>query len=85
MVTEGHIGWADIIFCMEKSHASQLRAKFTDALEAKQLICLHIPDDYEFMQPELVDELTAKLSPYLAPNESELTPKPGPSCDDAGA
>ena len=85
VVTEGHLGWADIIFCMEKSHASQLRAKFTEALEGKRLICLRIPDDYEFMQPELVDELIAKVSPYLPSNESAFPLKPGLSCDDAGA
>ena len=27
VVTEGHLGWADIIFCMEKSHANRLHRK----------------------------------------------------------
>jgi predicted protein tyrosine phosphatase len=61
VVTEGHLGWADTIFCMEKSHLNRLRRKFPEALQGKRVVCLHIVDDYEFMQPDLLDELRAKL------------------------
>lgn len=66
VVTEGHIGWADLIFCMEKSHVDRLRRKFPEVLEAKRVVCLHIPDVYQFMQPELLDELRTKLEPYVS-------------------
>ena len=65
VVTEGHLGWADIVFVMEKSHLNRLRRKFPEALADKQVVTLHIPDDYEFMQPELIDELRAKVARYL--------------------
>ena len=65
VVTEGHIGWADMVFCMEKSHVNRLRRKFPEALEGKEVICLHIPDEYEYMQPELIDELRGRLGLYL--------------------
>jgi predicted protein tyrosine phosphatase len=61
VVTAGHLGWADIIFCMEKAHLSRLRRKFPEALRGKRVVCMHIPDDYEFMHPDLLDELRAKL------------------------
>lgn len=64
VVTEGHVGWADIVFVMEKSHLAKLRARFPEALESKRVIVLHIPDDYEFMQPELLDELRARLAEH---------------------
>lgn len=64
-VTAGLIGWADLIFLMEKSHLSQLRHKFPDALEGKEVIVLGIPDDFEFMEPALIDELIARLSSYV--------------------
>ena len=71
VVTEGHIGWADLIFCMEKSHLNRLRRKFAEAMEGKRVITLHIPDDYEFMQPDLIDEFRAKLAPYvMLPDET---------------
>ena len=65
VVTEGHIGWADLIFCMEKSHVARLRERFSEALQDKPIICLHIPDDYGFMDPELIEELRAKLEPHI--------------------
>ena len=65
VVTEGHLGWADLIFCMEKSHLSQLRRKFPDALAGKNVVCLHIADDYTFLQPELLDELHVALAPHV--------------------
>ena len=65
VVTEGHLGWADIIFVMEKSHLAKLRERFPAVLDGKRVIALHIPDDYEFMQPELLDELEAKLAQHL--------------------
>jgi predicted protein tyrosine phosphatase len=64
-VNEGHIGWADIIFVMEKKHARMLREKFGEALDRKRVICLNIPDDYRYMEPALIDELKAKLNEYI--------------------
>jgi predicted protein tyrosine phosphatase len=65
VITEGHIGWADFVFVMEKSHLERIRRKFPEALRDKRVITLHIPDDYGFMQPELLDELRCKLGPYV--------------------
>ena len=65
VITEGHIGWADIVFVMEKSHLAKLRARFPEGLNGKRVITLHIPDEYEFMQPELLDELHARIAPHI--------------------
>ena len=71
VITEGHIGWADLIFVMERSHLNRIRRKFPEALLGKRVITLHIPDEYDFMQPELLDELRGKLGPYiLLPDET---------------
>jgi predicted protein tyrosine phosphatase len=64
-VNEGHIGWADMIFVMEKKHAQLLAQKFGEALAGKRVICLRIPDAYRYMEPALVEELKARLSPYV--------------------
>jgi predicted protein tyrosine phosphatase len=64
-VNAGHLSWADIIFVMEKKHLRRLQDKFPKAIARKKIICLHITDDYEFMQPELVDLLEAGVSPHL--------------------
>ena len=65
VITEGHIGWADIIFVMEKSHLNRLWLRFPETLAGKRVVALHIRDDYEFMHPDLLDELHAKLAPFI--------------------
>lgn len=53
-VTAGHLGWADVIVVMEKRHKERLRQKYPAALAGKACVCLFIPDDFEFMDAELV-------------------------------
>ena len=62
-VTAGHLNWADLIFVMEKKHLRRLQDKFPEDIAGKKMICLHIADDYEYMQPELVDILEASTKP----------------------
>jgi predicted protein tyrosine phosphatase len=60
------IEWANIIFVMEKAHRNKLSSKFKAHLNGKRIICLDIPDEYEYMQPELVKLLQAKVGKFLA-------------------
>lgn len=64
-VTGGHIGWANIIFVMEKKHLRRIRKKYGDQLYDKKGICLDIPDDYGFMNEELIKLLKARVSEYM--------------------
>ncbi|MEO8021334.1 low molecular weight protein tyrosine phosphatase family protein [Polaromonas sp.] len=57
--------WADVIFVMERSHRSKLGQKFKQQLKGKKLVCLDIPDNYAFMQPELVALLGKRVAPHL--------------------
>lgn len=71
-VTAGHVGWADLVFVMEKKHKRRLEAQIADILASKKLVCLNIPDDYAFMDSALIDLLKATLSPYLEiPTDAE--------------
>ena len=60
-VTAGHLGWADVIVCMEKRHKERLHQKYPDALADKTCLCLFIPDDYEYMAPELIEVLRERM------------------------
>ncbi|MEA2584134.1 MAG: hypothetical protein QOF33_2219 [Thermomicrobiales bacterium] len=64
-VTAGHIGWADVVFVMEKRHRDLLRSRFPEALSNKRVVCLFVPDDYAFMADDLIDLLLARLAPHL--------------------
>jgi predicted protein tyrosine phosphatase len=57
--------WADVIFVMERTHRHKLAKKFRAHLDAKRIICLDIPDEFEFMDPELVRLLEAKVGPFF--------------------
>lgn len=64
-LTAGHLGWADMIFCMEKKHAVRVNERFAAELADKPLVILRIPDDYRFMDAALVDLLQSELSAHL--------------------
>lgn len=64
-LTAGLLGWADMIFCMEKKHASAVRERFPAELGDKPLIVLRIPDDYQFMDPDLVALLQTELAAHV--------------------
>jgi predicted protein tyrosine phosphatase len=59
------VRWADVIVVMEKTHRAKLRKRFREALNGKRVICLDIPDDYEFMEPALVELLEARMARHL--------------------
>lgn len=67
-VSSADIHWADIIFVMEKKHKNRLIAEFTRMLDHKTIHILDIPDDYQYMDPELISELEARVDPYLQDN-----------------
>ena len=58
--------WAELIFVMEKAHRTKLGKKFRAHLSGKRIVCLDIPDEYDFMDPKLVALLEAKVPRYLA-------------------
>ncbi|MFB9329303.1 low molecular weight protein tyrosine phosphatase family protein [Paenibacillus aurantiacus] len=64
-VTEGHIGWADEIFAMEKKHVRRLKEKFGPLLDGKTVRMLDIPDDYRYMDEELVELLKNRMSEFI--------------------
>jgi predicted protein tyrosine phosphatase len=59
------LGWADVIFVMEKAHREKLNRKFKRHLNGQRVIVLGIPDDYEYMDPVLMELLKAKVTPFL--------------------
>lgn len=59
------LAWSDVIFVMEKAHRNKLSKKFRPHLAGKRVICLDIPDDYDYMDPALVRLLRAKVPRFL--------------------
>ncbi|MBF0121645.1 MAG: phosphotyrosine protein phosphatase [Desulfobacterales bacterium] len=59
------IEWADCVLVMEKKHKNKLIKRFKSAFKTKKLVVLDIPDKYEYMEPELISILKAKMDRYI--------------------
>ena len=59
------VKWADIILVMEKKHKNRVIAKFTRLVEHKPIHILDIPDDYKFMDIELISHLEDATESFL--------------------
>ena len=59
------VKWADIILVMEKKHKNRIIAKFTRLVEHKPIHILDIPDDYKFMDIELISHLEDATESFL--------------------
>ena len=64
-VTPGVLGWADIIFCMEKKHMRRIKEKYSDIIHDKRIVCLNIPDEYAYMDEDLCELLESLVPEYL--------------------
>jgi len=57
--------WAQVIVVMEKVHRAKVSKRFRRHLAGKRIVCLDIPDNYHFMQPELIGLLESRASRFL--------------------
>jgi predicted protein tyrosine phosphatase len=64
-VSSDLIDWADEIYVMENYHRNKLNDRFGKQLQQKKLVVLGIPDNYEYMDPALVELLKHKVEPFL--------------------
>jgi protein-tyrosine phosphatase len=64
-LTAKHIAWADIIFAMEKRHKQRMMQNFACETEGKQIVVLNIPDEYQYMDKELIESIKLAVRPYL--------------------
>jgi predicted protein tyrosine phosphatase len=59
------LDWADVVFVMEKRHHKKLQERFSRSLREKRVVCLGIPDDFAYMDSELVSILREKVPRLL--------------------
>jgi len=67
-VTPELLQWAELIFVMEKTHRSKLTSRFGASLKRQRIVCLDIPDEYDYMDAALVKLLQARVPKYLPRN-----------------
>lgn len=64
-VSADDLAWADVVFVMEEKHKSRLLAGYRRLLENKPLHVLDIPDEYRYMDAELVELLQQSIGALL--------------------
>ncbi len=64
-VSAADLAWADVILVMEEKHKDRLKAGFGRVLSNKSIFVLDIPDEYRFMDPELVEQLQSSVGSIL--------------------
>jgi predicted protein tyrosine phosphatase len=61
VLTAELLDWADAVIVMEKGHRNFVRKNFPSVYQQKRIVCLYIPDEYDFMQPALQYLLREKV------------------------
>jgi len=63
-VNEKDLQWSDIILVMENEHQKKLKSLFRN-FGFPKIVTLQIPDDYEYMDEELIEILTKKIEEII--------------------
>ena len=64
-IRSSDIGWADVILVMEDKHRQRILAHFPGESKFKPVHVLDIPDDYQFMDTELVELIKSATEPII--------------------
>lgn len=70
-LTAADVVWADVIFVMESTHERRLLERFRDDVADRPVHVLDIPDDYQFMDPELIELIESGVYAVLGRHEAE--------------
>jgi predicted protein tyrosine phosphatase len=64
-VGSGDLAWADLVLVMEDKHKQRLVSGFPSETRFMEIRILDIPDDYTFMDPELIEVIHTAVEPIL--------------------
>ncbi len=64
-ISSEDVEWAKYIFVMEQTHKKKLNQRFRKHIKNQSIICLGIPDDYKYMDEELIRILKKKVPPFI--------------------
>ena len=68
-ITIKDVQWADMIFVMEKKHKKRVVAEFERMIDQKPIHVLDIPDEYKYMDEELVELVNLGVASILRLSE----------------
>lgn len=64
-VSRRDIEWADLVLVMENAHKKRIQAEFRNMPTLPRIEVLNIPDEYQYMDEELVELIHSGTEYYL--------------------
>ncbi len=64
-LTEANIEWADLILVMEKKYKERIMEIFKKRNNLPRIKSLEIPDEYDYMNEELIQMIKSSTEPHL--------------------
>jgi predicted protein tyrosine phosphatase len=61
VLTPALLAWADAVVVMEKAHRQHIRKHFPAVYAHKRIVCLYLPDEYDYMEPALIAALRERV------------------------
>lgn len=71
-VSEKLLRWADLVLVMEHEHKRRLEEMFPEVARGVRVEVLDIPDDYPYMDAELMRVIRERVEPLLEEGAREL-------------
>ncbi|MDF1839621.1 MAG: hypothetical protein P1V35_17265 [Planctomycetota bacterium] len=76
-ISSHDLKWADVVIVMEPKHEQRLLADFPGEMKYKETHVLEIPDNYKYMDPDLIEILTTAVRPLLNTASDPVPPTGG--------
>ena len=59
------LDWSDAVVVMEETHLNFIRKTYPAIFKGKNIVCLDVPDNYDYMQAELVALLRDRFEEFV--------------------
>jgi predicted protein tyrosine phosphatase len=64
-LNESNLVWADLVFAMEEKHLQIIEQKFRSNSFNDKIVVLDIPDNYKYMDEDLILSLKASVAHFV--------------------
>jgi predicted protein tyrosine phosphatase len=66
VLNEADLDWADLVLVMERRYATRIRSDFGSRKDIPRMESLDIPDEYGYMDPELIALIRSGVEPHIS-------------------
>jgi predicted protein tyrosine phosphatase len=71
-LTSEHLEWAHLVLVMERRQRNVIQKRFPELYRTRRIVCLYIPDEFEYLDPVLMALLRERAEPLLGTESDGL-------------